>query len=177
MFTTTKFRHLVWGALVLSASHAQGQVTWLGNSGASTDFLGWDNTVTNNFPLMVRHDLDQPIEWWTERSRRMRLSYNETYGIGSFPNQSKYGSLLLCPKVDGFYNNGAKGPFSLLHLAADNYNAQQGSYRPWMNVGITFTGNNDQGYIGQKYNHEDIESDRTDFVIQWTRLERTGSML
>ncbi|HRF80242.1 MAG TPA: hypothetical protein PL070_09150, partial [Flavobacteriales bacterium] len=61
MFTTTNFRHLIWGALVLGASHAQGQVTTGANSGTFSDFLGWDNTPTNNFPLQVRHDLNQPI--------------------------------------------------------------------------------------------------------------------
>ncbi len=157
-------KHLILGALLAGSVDAAGQASVLGNSGTSSDFLGWDGTSSNNFALQVRHDLDQPIEWWTENARRMRLSFNETYGIGAFANQQKFGSLLLCPKVDGFYNNGAKGPFSLLHLAADDHNDQQASYRPWMNVGINFTGNNDQDYIGQKAR----DLDYTDMVAHWS---------
>ncbi|MGB6048908.1 MAG: hypothetical protein WBG34_15025 [Flavobacteriales bacterium] len=127
---------------------------WLtsGNTGQHPvlDFLGNQDPV----PMNIR----------TDNVRRMRLNFGETYGIGSFPNQAKYGSLLLCPKVDGFYNNGAKGPYSLLHLAADNYNAQQASYRPWMNVGVTFTGNNDHDYMGQKAG----DLDHTDMVAHWS---------
>ncbi len=164
MFTTTSFRHLVWGALVLGASQAQGQVTVLGNAGTATDFLGWDNIGPNNFPLQVRHDLNQPIEWYTNAIRRMRLQQDTTYTIGSFASQVKNGSLLLSPDVDQFYNNGAPGPYSLLHLAAANGAAQEDSYRPWMDVGVTFTGNKDHGYVGQKPDG----SDYTDMVAHWS---------
>lgn len=128
----------------------------------STEYLG--ARAGSTVPLQIKTVPDLPIEWWTENARRMRLSFNETYGIGSFPNQQKFGSLLLCPKVDGLYNNGAKGPFSLLHLAGDDHNAQQASYRPWMNVGVNFTDNNDQDYIGQKAR----ELDYTDMVAHWS---------
>ncbi len=154
-------KHLLLGALLLCSVTMAGQASVPGNGGAAGAFLGWNAGA--NQVLEVRNDANQPIEWSTDATRRMLLQETTTYGIGSFPNQVKNGSLLLCPKVDGFYNNGANGPFSLLHLAADDYNAQQASYRPWMNVGITFTGNSDQAYIGQKY----AGNDNTDFVIQW----------
>ncbi|MBZ0206893.1 MAG: hypothetical protein K8H89_11255 [Flavobacteriales bacterium] len=38
--------------------------------------------------------------------------------------------------------------------------------RAGMHNGITFPGNGDQGYIGQKYNREHEEGDLTDMVIQ-----------
>ncbi len=42
--------------------------------------------------------------------------------------------------------------------------AQQHGFRPWQRNGITFTGNSDQSYIGQKYD----ANDNTDFVVQWS---------
>ncbi len=162
MRTKRILQGLLFSGAAITAGQAVGQASVPGNSGGPTDYLGWDNT--NNFPLIIRHNANQPIEWYTDNTRRMRLQQTATYPIGSFANQLKYGSLLLSPKVDGFYNNGAKGPFSLLHLAAGDYNAQQASYRPWMNIGVTFTGNRDHGYLGQKAG----ELDYTDMVAHWS---------
>ncbi|MCW5900451.1 MAG: hypothetical protein KIT10_14395 [Flavobacteriales bacterium] len=166
MRTKSFFKHLMLGALLLTTGKVAGQVTTANNvANAGTDFLGWDNTFpANNFPLRVRHDLNQPIEWYTAAVRLLLLLQNATYAIGPFGGQVKNGALLLSPDVDQFYGNGAPGPYSLLHLAAANNNAQQDSYRPWMNTGITFTGNDDQGYIGQKAG----ELDYTDLVIHWS---------
>ncbi|MFN3876432.1 MAG: hypothetical protein ACK4L7_11035, partial [Flavobacteriales bacterium] len=100
----------------------------------------------------------------TEDIRRFRLLPEATYAIGPFGGQVKNGSLLLSPAVDQFYGNNAPGPYTLLHLAAEGGNAQQDSYRPWMNTGITFTGNRDHQYIGQKGK----QSDYTDLVIHWS---------
>jgi hypothetical protein len=57
--------------------------------------------------------------------------------------QEKDGHLLLSPDVNEFFNNltHARGPFSLLHLAAATDNGQEISYRRWMSTGVTFTGN------------------------------------
>ncbi len=63
MRTKNFLKHLFLGALLLSAGKVVGQSTVPGNAGIATDFLGWDNTGTNNFPLMVRHDLNQPIDY------------------------------------------------------------------------------------------------------------------
>ncbi len=100
------------------------------------DFLG----NTDNVPMNIR----------TEDVRRFRLNYDETYTIGTFGSQVKDGSLLLSPDVDQFYTNGAPGPYSLLHLASEDDNAQEVSYRNWMRTGITLTGNADHSYFGQK---------------------------
>ena len=97
MFTIKNFRHLLWGALVLGASHAQGQTTVLGNSGATTDFLGWDNIGigTNNFPLQVRHDRNQPIEWYTDAIKRMQLQPTVNPNIGAFSSMPTDGFLAI----------------------------------------------------------------------------------
>ncbi|MBS1548062.1 MAG: tail fiber domain-containing protein, partial [Bacteroidetes bacterium] len=46
-------------------------------------------------------------------------------------------------------------------------NAEQWGYRPWQKNGITFTGNEDQGYVGQKYRHGGGTGE-TDMVMQWS---------
>lgn len=168
MRTQNMMRHLAWGALGLVTQQVFSQASQPNNNGGATSFLGW-NAGANQI-LDVKNEGNYPIEWFTDNTRRMRLQESASYGIGAFPNQQKYGSLLLCPKVDEFYYNGARGPFSLLHLAADDHNAQQGSYRPWMNVGVNFTGNDDQAYIGQKYRMEHGEPilDFTDMVAHWS---------
>lgn len=78
---------------------------------------------------------------------------------------------MLSPDVDQFYTNGAPGPFSLLHLAAADNNAQDISYLDWMKTGITFTGNEDHSYIGQKIQESMTKNSST--TRTWlVRLER-----
>ena len=132
---------------------ASAQTPWVlpGNASINpaTDYLG----SQNNADLLLR----------TNAISRFRLLPDATYTIGSFAGV-KDGSLLLCPKVDQFYSNGAPGPYSLLHLAAADDNAQQDSYRDWMDVGLSLTGNKDHGYIGQKAG----ETDYTDMIVHWS---------
>jgi len=140
-------------ALVLGAGAQSSQWLTTGNTGQDDDldFLGNQDAV----PMNIR----------TEDIRRFRLNFDESYTIGSFTGQQKHGALLLSPRVDQFHLNGAKGPYSLLHIADADNNAQQPSYRDWMHVGLTFTGNRDHGYIGQKHG-EDF--DFTDMVVHWS---------
>lgn len=139
----------VW-ALCASAQLLEWQTAGNTSQDPDLDFLGNTDAV----PMNIR----------TEDIRRFRLNFDETYTIGSYTSQAKFGSLLLSPKVDNFYTNGGPGPYSLLHLAAADDNASESSYRKWMDVGVTFTGNKDQGYIGHKYN----ETDYTDMVVNWS---------
>ena len=166
MFTTKSFRHLVWGALVLGASHAQGQATVLGNSGASTNFLGWDNIGPNNFPLQVRHDLNFPIDFYTNARFRMRINERIFYTglLNNFTNLPMDGFALITPS-NLFQASAPRGPFSRLHLAeGQGDNMQNFGYRDWQVNGVTFTGNGDHGYLGQKYNADD----ETDMVVTWS---------
>ncbi|MCB9168128.1 MAG: hypothetical protein H6595_11720 [Flavobacteriales bacterium] len=127
-----------------------------------TNFLG----STNNAALDVQ----------TNAIRRLTLIPDATYTIGSFSSLVRDGSLLLSPDVDLFYTNGGPGPFSLLHLAdGTGDNSQTNGYRPWMRNGITFSGNSDLGYIGQKYTYNDSsdytsgeQDDYTDMIINWS---------
>jgi hypothetical protein len=165
--------------MILATGNLVGQVTWLGNAGSSTDFLGWDNTVTNNFPLQVRHDGPYPIDFYTSGNFRARINERVTYSsLNTFPNIPADGFTLITPD-DGFLQQAPKGPFSRLHLAegGEEGNAQQWGYRPWQRNGVTFTGNGDQGYIGQKYNRDPEESDLKDMVIQWSAAVSSFQLL
>ncbi|HRF82287.1 MAG TPA: tail fiber domain-containing protein [Flavobacteriales bacterium] len=128
-----------------------------------TDYVGWNNSTT--VPLEIRHDAaDQPIEFHTAGDFRARINPRITYGtLGSFSSVPAHGFALITPN-NSFFNT-VKGPFTRLHLAdggADN--AQQLAFRPWMSNGITFTGNADHGYMGQKYQGADL----TDMVVHWS---------
>lgn len=176
MRTKNFLKHLIMGALLLTTGRVVGQTSVVGNVAAGpTDFLGWDNTMpNNNFPLMVRHDLNQPIEWYTNAIQRARLSPNVTSAMGpgnQFPNVNRDGYFLLSGTPDAFTNVNSRAPFTRLHLADQSVNAldpnqyaQQQGFRPWQRNGISFTGNSDQSYIGQRFD----ALDNTDFVIQWS---------
>ncbi len=148
--------------LILGGGYAQ--VTTPNNQPFGTDnFVGWDNTVTTE-PLMIKHEANQPIDLFTNDIHRFRLLPDATYVVNpNLPAKLADGWALLCPDVAGFLSLGAPGPFSLLHLA-DGQNAFMSSDREWMNIGITFTGNRDMGYIGQKA----YGMDRTDMVFHWS---------
>ncbi len=133
-----------------------------------TDYVGCNASST--FPLHLRTIPQLSIDMSTQDIRRFRLLPDATYTIGSYPTQVRDGALLLSPDVDSFWGTGAR-PFSALHLAGVGVNWQQSTFRPWMRNGVTFTGNSDQGYLGQKCkldgNGDEI-SDRTDMVAHWS---------
>lgn len=149
--------------LVLVAStvlHAQ----WMenGNSGLNenTYFLG----NTDNFGTSFRtHDI-----------MRMRLYGSQSSTINGFTGVEQNGYLGISPQPLFFSNT--VGPFTRLHLA-DSINdntftfAQPLGFRPWMKNGITFTGNSDQAYIGQRF----YGNDSTDLVFQWSDNPGTGT--
>jgi hypothetical protein len=157
---------MMWSGL------AVGQASVLGHAGTPGDHLGWNNL--QGFPLDVRHDGNHPIDWYTNAIHRLRLYPDQTtnlpvFGGGTVPVvQNGYLGLSGTP---GFFTPAGLGPFSRLHLADEDpggigtyfYNQPWG-YRSWMKNGVTFTGNRDQGYVGQRYYGED----ETDFVIQWS---------
>jgi len=145
--------------------HVSAQVAWdtNGNTVTGTDWFGADNTST--VPLRIRHDAaDQPIEFHTAGDFRALINPRITYStLGSFSSVPAHGFALITPN-NSFFNT-VKGPFTRLHLADGGAeNAQQLAFRPWMSNGITFTGNADHGYMGQKYQGADI----TDMVVHWS---------
>ena len=138
------------------AQPVMGQWWTGGNNGLSwtTNFLGTTDGV--------------PINFRTDNLFRARINPRMTYSLlNSFPNIPADGFTLITPD-NGFLGQPPRGPFSRLHLAEGGTtgNAEQWGYRPWQKNGITFTGNNDQGYIGQKYREGD--AGYTDMVMQWS---------
>ncbi len=154
---------LCMGLLITVSGWAQ--IDWnLGGNNVinGADYLGCDATSTE--PLHLRTIPDLAIDMSTSDIHRFRLLPDATYVVNpGLPAKTADGWALLCPDVAGFYSNGAPGPFSLLHLS-DGLTNVMTSDRAWMNIGITFTGNRDMGYIGQKA----YGVDRTDMVFHWS---------
>lgn len=131
-----------------------------------SDYLGCDGSSI--FPLNLKTRANQPIDFSTADLFRARINPKISYPIGPAPTAPRNGFMLLSGR-DNFTQN-VKGPFTRLHLVDDvgannsSTFAQEIGYRQWMRNGITFTGNSDHAYIGQKY----AGDDNTDFVIQWS---------
>ncbi len=141
-------------AMCLSVTVVRSQTYWETTGNVSmdpvTNFIG----TTDNQPMNVRTDDD-----W-----RLRVNKTQNYVVNSsFGAKTANGWMLLSPDIANFLS-GANGPYSLLHLAAATNNAQTSSDRPWMNVGMTLTGNSDHSYVGQK----SYGTDKTDMVIHWS---------
>ena len=188
MRTKNFLKHLFMGALLLTTGEVVGQSTTPGNvAGGVNDFLGWDNTFpANNFPLQVRHDLNQPIDFFTNALQRMRLNPTQNNTINGFSVPTD-GFLGLGPNALAT-NTAPLLPWTRLHLH-DNVltgNAIANGFRPWMRNGITMTGNNDQMYVGQLYTltnrhgaYPGERLDRCDTVVQLStkhRLRRPRSL-
>ena len=137
-----------------------------GNVITTNEWLGAD--YGSLIPLRIQTRANQPIDFSTADRFRARINERVTYSsLNTFPNIPADGFTLITPDM-GFLNQPPRGPFSRLHLAegGEDGNAEQWGYRPWQRNGVTFTGNTDQGYIGQKF-REGGEGE-TDMVIQWS---------
>jgi hypothetical protein len=165
------FRSAMLAIAMFVLVYGQAQVTIEQNFPANPgqDYVGWDNTTT--VPLMIRHDANQPIQWFTDSIHRMQLWETQSNTINGFINRKQDGFLGISD-VSTFFAPTAVGPFSRIHLVdaenADTTNpitfAQVLGYRPWMRNGITMTGNSDQCYMGAKYQGNDT----SDIVLQWS---------
>ncbi|MCL4282996.1 MAG: tail fiber domain-containing protein [Flavobacteriales bacterium] len=153
MRTKNFMKHLVAGALALASGQVAGQASVLGNSGGPAHYLGWDNT--NNFPLMVRHNANQPIQWYTDAVQRMRLMPTLTgQTVNTYTGLDLSGHLGLGGPVP-------TRPLAYIHINSNG--SHFAGYRPWMRVGTFMSENNDGMYVGTK--RED--DDRIDAVLNW----------
>lgn len=166
MKTKKMMRPIAMAACMLALVEAHAQTSVLGNNPGTpgTDYVGWDNSTT--VPLMIRHNANQPIQWFTDAVRRMQLYQTlPAISLNGFTGLNHSGYLGLSGNP-AFFNTSL--PFSRLHLAdttaAPIINAQQFGFRPWQRNGITFTGNGDHGYFGQEHNGRDT----TDMVLSWS---------
>src|SRR5690554_7999603 len=128
------------------------QSTTASNIGGTDRYLGY----SNNFELLFK----------TNNTNRMKLNGDLNYAVDGY-NALRNGYLLLGIEnnlMDGSGNIYTQsGAFSLLHLNGRGTEVQPYGYRPWMETGITFTGNRDLSYIGLR--QVGIESDITETTI------------
>jgi len=57
------------------------QVSTLGNSGNPTDYIGWN--ATQAFPLQIRHNANQPINFFTNNLMRATFTTGNAFGTGT----------------------------------------------------------------------------------------------
>lgn len=161
MRTKNFLKHLFLGALMLTTGKVVGQTTVGSNmAGATTNFLGWDNTFpANNFPLRVRHDLNQPIEWYTDAIQRMLLAPTITgQTVNGYGAVDLSGYLGIGP----FGNASVNQPQAMLHL--DGGGNEDSGWRPWMKQGTYITYTTDQAYLGLKAE----SGDRNHLTLAWS---------
>ncbi|MCB0793983.1 MAG: tail fiber domain-containing protein, partial [Flavobacteriales bacterium] len=170
MKTKVVLAHALCGVCVLAAQRVGAEATVPGNFGGVGDYSGWNGNTA--IPLEVRHNGNDHIQWFTDSIQRMQLYKTQTtWQIQDFNNIKQNGYLAISDQP--LFFSQTVGPFSRLHLvdSCDNnpvHYAQQFGFRPWMKNGITFTGNQDQSYVGQKYSGTTSANDSTDMVIQWS---------
>ncbi|MBL7950820.1 MAG: hypothetical protein JNM62_03810, partial [Flavobacteriales bacterium] len=171
MRTHKWIRPLIVAVGLAGFSRTYGQTTVLGNAGGLGDYTGWDSGTT--LPLDIRHNGNQPIDFYTDSIQRARFTPSLTGAMGpnnQYPSVNRTGYLLLSGQPDAFTNINCRAPFTRLHLidslgaANATVYAQQHGYRLWQRNGVTFTGNSDQAYVGAKY----AGNDSSDIVLQWS---------
>lgn len=125
---------------------------------------------SNNYPL------------YTRTNARNRMKLNQSLGATQYPvngfsttaqGVNRTGYLLIgrdnTSMSDGQNIYAEKGAFSMLHLNGDGSVFQEYGYRPWMQAGITLTGNKDLSYIGlRKLSTSSSEEDITETVFLWS---------
>ncbi|MBX2982473.1 MAG: hypothetical protein KF843_07375 [Flavobacteriales bacterium] len=172
MKTKDKIRAILVATSLMVLGRTQGQVSVPSNTGGPTDYVGWDSGTLQS--LDIKHKGNYPIDFYTADRFRARINEAVQYSfLNNFTNIPADGFMLITPS-DHFFNFNPKGPFSRLHLAeGEGDNAQAFGYRLWQRNGVTFTGNGDQAYIGQKYKG----NDNTDFVVQWSTAPSSFQLL
>jgi uncharacterized membrane protein SpoIIM required for sporulation len=77
----TKLALLLTTSFLVEAFIVNAQVSTLGNSsGNSAHYVGWNSGVT--FPLDIKHDAAQPINFFTNNTQRMTILSTGEVGIG-----------------------------------------------------------------------------------------------
>ncbi|MBK9420851.1 MAG: hypothetical protein IPN44_07345 [Flavobacteriales bacterium] len=159
-----KTLHLITAGLLTLALHdATAQWLTVGNPVTTpSDYVGCN--ITSTVPLQLKTIGILPIDFYTSNTFRMRLNPRITYPtFNGFSSIVADGFGLLTPSAT-FLATAPYGPFSRLHLADGTHDTQNFGYRSWQRNGVTFTGNSDQAYMGQKYGANDV----TDLVVQWS---------
>ena len=177
--------HLIICFILLSlVSFAQENPTRLGNNAQNgTNAQNyWSKAGNSNSgtPIQARGNnyfgtrWNSPIYTITDNRLRMKLNGTVSYPIDNYPSINADGYLGLGQSISSLHPNGLwvdKGPFSLLHLNGTQNSSgvgftQEYGFRPWMQTGITFTGNNDLMYFGIR--RLAPGQDQTEFTLTWS---------
>jgi len=119
------FNHLFVLIIGMMLVHSlSSQVSTPSNSGAAGNYVGWD--AFQAFPLQIRHNANQPINFFTNNAFRVRLNHNVTSGTTVAAG--------LVNKT-GFLGINTNDPWARLHIVGGNYGLC-GGYRPWMTNGM-----------------------------------------
>ena len=142
--------------LAMMPVHAQ--VTTPANAGSTGDFVGWDNTMIND-PLMIRHDANQPIDWYTDAIQRVTLSPTYTgQTVNGYTGVDLSGFLGIGP----FSITPVDKPQAMVHL--DGGSNEDSGWRPWMKQGTYITYTTDQAYLGLKAE----ANDQNHLTLAWS---------
>ena len=114
MKTRMNFRLVLLAAALLVYINSEAQVTVPFNNPGTpgADYVGWNGSTT--VPVMIRHNGNQPIQWFTDSIQRMQLYHAGTPNINGY-NVVQNGYLGISQQP-AFFAPGADGPFSRLHL-------------------------------------------------------------
>jgi hypothetical protein len=135
-----------------------GQVTATSNAFNANNYVGF-NTSNNANPLFFR----------TNALNRMKINGNLNYAVNGY-NAARNGNVLIGVQNNTMNSNlnmytGNMGVYSLLHLNGAGSLAQEYGYRPWMDAGVTLTGNRDFAYYGLR--KVGTSEDHSEAVFLW----------
>jgi hypothetical protein len=154
----TALRPWTMAVCMLAMLPLHAQVSTPANAGSTGDFVGWDNTMITD-PLMIRHNANQPIQWWTNNALRMQLTptlLNQNWAWYQQNNLNFSGHL-------GIGNPTPQTPLTYLHINSSPLNFITVGYRPWMRVGTFFTQGTDGLYTGMR-----LVNGQTQGVVNWS---------
>lgn len=66
---------------MIATIQIKAQVTTPFNNGAPGDYVGWN--IGNNFPLQIRHNANQPINFFTNNLMRATFTTGNAFGTGT----------------------------------------------------------------------------------------------
>lgn len=161
MQTRSEFRQIILACTIIVLGSMNAQVTVPFNqANTATDFVGWDNTVTNPPELQIRHDENAPIEFWTDQVRRMWLSptlLNQNFAWYQNNNLDFSGHLSIGAPVHN-------PPLTYVHINQSPQGMTSVGYRPWMRTGTLMTQETDAMYVGTKVEN----TNQANAVINWS---------